>query len=77
MSHTQPVALHEFTIPEQMLWDALCMVLRAPVGTPAWVDAVDAAHLTMNDVCMIPQVSASVRVVCQNALSTPPPPPSL
>ena len=73
MSRNQPVSLHEFTIPEQMLWDALTGLLRATLGTPAWLDAVDRAHETLSAVCLIPTEKAlPPRRVCLNTLHLTP-----
>jgi len=61
MSRNQPVSLHEFTIPEQMLWDALTGLLRATVASPAWLDALDRAHKTLSAVALIPEESPRCR----------------
>jgi hypothetical protein len=61
MTRTQPKALHAFTIPEQMLWDALTGLLQAPLGTLEWLDAIDRAYKTLSEVALIPEESARCR----------------
>jgi hypothetical protein len=61
MTRTQPKALHAFTIPEQMLWDALTGLIQATPGTPAWLDALDRAHQTLSAVALIPEESTRCR----------------